>query len=231
MRLDRWLAEAGLGSRREVAEMVRRRRVDVDGVVVTDPAAQIDAHARVCLDDAVVGERDRVRAVLLALHKPTGVLTALRDPWGRPGLESLLDAQTLRHWHPVGRLDLDTSGLLLLSADGAVTQRLLHPRRAIEREYRATVEGQPPADLAHLLAQGVQTAEGVFPARLVSVDPPDVQLAVCEGKHRMVRRILANVGLPVVALHRVRYGTVMLGDLEPGAVRVLDADEVRALVG
>lgn len=231
MRLDRWLAEAGLGSRREVAELVRRRRVDVDGVVITDPGAQVDAHARVRVDEAPVGERDRARAVLLAVHKPTGVLTALRDPWGRAGLESVLDAEILRHWHPVGRLDLDTSGLLLLSADGAITQRLLHPRRAIEREYRATVEGEPPPDLAERLARGVQTAEGVFPARLVSVTPPDVQLAVCEGKHRMVRRILANVGLPVVALHRLRYGTVQLGDLAPGAVRALGAEEVSALVG
>jgi len=230
MRLDRWLSEAGLGSRREVSELVRRRRVEVDGVVVHDPGARVEASARVRVDGAPVGERDRALATLLAFHKPTGVLTALRDPWGRPGLESALDAQTLRHWHPVGRLDLDTSGLLLLSADGAITQRLLHPRRAIEREYRATVEGEPPPDLGRRLADGVQTAEGVFPARLVSVDPPDVHLAVCEGKHRMVRRILANVGLPVVALHRLRYGTVFLGDLAPGAVRALTEDEVAALV-
>mmetsp|Transcript_56039 Transcript_56039/g.112288 ORF Transcript_56039/g.112288 Transcript_56039/m.112288 type:complete len:171 (+) Transcript_56039:450-962(+) len=136
--------------------------------------------------------------------------------------------------HPVGRLDADTTGLLLFSSDGALTQRLLHPDGGIEREYEAEVEGNPLArieELKDILALGVETSEGVFPATLLDATPNSVRLTVCEGKYRMVRRILANAGHPVTALHRRRYGKVVLDDLGTSEQARLPAGEFTEVNG
>lgn len=224
-RVDRRLQACGVASRREAERLVRAGRVTLDGEVVRDPAARWDPSRALALD----GREMRVPPVLVAWHKPAGVLTALRDPWGRDGLDEALPEAIRDGWHPVGRLDLDTRGLLLLSRDGAWTQRLLHPRRAVEREYVARVEGAPAPDLGDRLAAGVETADGVYPAQLVAVDGDLVRLIVREGKHRMVRRLLANLGLPVLDLQRVRYGVVELGELAEGAWREVTDAELTAL--
>jgi 23S rRNA pseudouridine2605 synthase len=225
LRLERLVATRGGLSRQLAARAIRDGRVTVSGEPVTSPATSVAESAPLCLDGAPLVDRARV----IAWHKPAGVLTTLRDPWGRAGLESALPAGTLDRWHPVGRLDQDTSGLLLLSSEGAITQHLLHPRRAVEREYLATVDADPPRELGVWLAVGVDTADGTYPARVVRVQGRTVQLVVTEGKHRMVRRILANVGLPVLTLHRLRYGAVELGDLAEGAVRDVTAAELEAM--
>ena len=131
--------------------------------------------------------------------------------------------------HPVGRLDADTTGLLPFCADGAITQHLLHPRRAYEREYTATVEPAPREGLAALLAAGVRTADGVHTARVVSIVGSDVRLVVTEGRHRMVRRMLANAGHPVIALHRLRFGPFELGPLPVGEWRPATEVEMATL--
>jgi 23S rRNA pseudouridine2605 synthase len=132
--------------------------------------------------------------------------------------------------HPVGRLDADTDGLLLFSADGALTQRLLHPRRAIPRTYLATVEGSPGDALRAALAAGVRTADGVFGGEVLSIEGDQVTVRVTEGKHRMVRRMLANAGHGVVALRRLAYGPFVLGDLAVGGLAVADGRRVRRAV-
>lgn len=225
MRLDQRLVACGVGSRREVERLIRRGAVSVDGQKVTDPAARWLAGTSITCE----GREIFLPALMLAWHKPAGILTAVRDPWGREGLDTALPAEVAAMWHPVGRLDQDTHGLLLLSRDGAWTQHLLHPRRAVEREYIARVDGRPGPELGAILARGVQTTEGVFPATLVSVEHDRVRLIVREGKHRMVRRLLANTGLPVLDLQRIRYGTVTLGDLAAGAIREVTGDELRAM--
>lgn len=130
--------------------------------------------------------------------------------------------------HPVGRLDAETTGLLLFSRDGQLTQRLLHPRRGVPRRYVAGVETLPP-DLHERLTTGVGTSDGTFTAEDICISDHDVTLTVREGKHRMVRRMLANAGAPVLTLHRVSYGAVQLAPLAEGEARALTPAEVQAL--
>ncbi len=172
--------------------------------------------------------------LLVAYHKPLGMHSTMGDPMGRPNLEDALPPRLAKIFHPVGRLDADTTGLLLFSAEGQLTQRLLHPSSNVQREYLATVEQGEQAiqaeKLKATLAAGVETADGTYEAALLGMEPVReggdkalavLRVGVAEGKHRMVRRLLANAGHPVVALHRVRYGKVELGDLAEGAVKEL----------
>lgn len=221
-RLDKILASRGVGTRTEVRGAVKRKRVTVDGEVVRDFGLKVDPAADIRFD----GEPVLPMPLLVAYHKPTGILSSIGDAHGRANLEAALPPAWRGHLHPVGRLDADTSGLLLFSQDGKLTQRLLHPRRGVERAYVAQVEGVGDAELIERLAAGVSTAEGTFTANVTRLDGDVVHLTVTEGKHRMVRRMLANAGYPVVALHRVRYGAVELGDLPEGESREATPDEL-----
>lgn len=226
LRLDRILVSRGATSRTEAQRVIRRKQVTVDGVVMRDPSDKVSITADVRLDGVPVVDRP----VLVKWHKPAGVITSVGDPWGRA---SLLEHQpaALAGYHPVGRLDADTTGLLLLSLDGAVTQRLLHPRRAVPRCYRATVSGgEPGPELVAALAAGVATAEGTHTAVVELIEGQVVQLVVTEGKHRMVRRMLNNAGFPVEALTRVRFGPFTLGDLPEGEWAATTPEE-RAQLG
>jgi 23S rRNA pseudouridine2605 synthase len=222
LRLDRFLVEAGIGSRSEVSKLVRRGRVLVDGSPATRPEQHIEPTAVVSVD----GDAIEPTPLVLVYHKPVGVLVTMDDPWGRATVATLLGPSLSTGMHPVGRLDADSSGLLLFSSDGTLTQRLLHPRRLVAKEYVATVSGAPDGRLADVLSAGVATEEGVHRATLVDVQGPVVTLVVTEGKHRMVRRMLANVGLPVTDLHRVRFGEVRLGTLAPGELRSATEQEL-----
>ncbi len=196
------------------------------------------------LGDKVDPDRDRVtlRGIdvnldpnvrYLALHKPAGVVTTMRDPQGRPHVRDLLPAEGPRVF-PVGRLDRDTEGLLLLTNDGDLANKLTHPRFGVEKEYLAEVEGRPASRHIAALRRGVDLDDG--PARAVSArivdarqDRGQLRLVMTEGRKREVRRLLAAVGLPVRRLVRLRVGPITLGRLAPGAVRELTADEVLAL--
>lgn len=170
-------------------------------------------------------------------HKPLGVLSSIGDPWGRDNLEGLGQKYPfIQHMHPVGRLDLDTSGLLLFSRNGWLTNFLLNPMTKMEREYEAIVEGEVHFDLLrHKLQSGVETSDGKFPAKLLDsqvLSIPNqspnscIRLTVTEGKYRMVRRILHNSGHSVLSLRRIRYGGILLGDLEEGNCRPLIKSEL-----
>jgi 23S rRNA pseudouridine2605 synthase len=226
LRLDRFLVNAGIGSRTEVSKLVRRGQVTVEGEIVTRPEVHIASTARVLVD----GEAIEVVPLVLVYHKPVGILVTMDDPWGRATVATVLGPTLAAGMHPVGRLDADSSGLLLFSSDGTLTQRLLHPRRQVEKRYVAEVEGSPRVDLAEALAVGVQTEEGVHRARLLSADGSVVTLSVTEGKHRMVRRMLANLGLPVRTLHRTHLGEISLGDLGVGETRPPTPDELQWLL-
>lgn len=208
-------------SRTDAALAVRRGRVRVEGAVVRDPGARLDG--ALSLD----GQPLLPPPVLAVFHKPVGVQSTVGDPRGRTSLAETAAPLLALGLHPVGRLDADTSGLLPFSRDGRLTQRMLHPRHGVEKVYEAVVQGAIDRDaLGAQLAAGVRTATGLHAARLLTVDGAMVRLSVSEGKHRMVRRMLANCGHPVVRLHRVAFGPLRLDDLAPGAWRPATADEL-----
>ncbi len=225
MRLDRLLASRVGFSRADASRAIRTGRVTVDGEVREDPAAHVAETADLRLD----GEPLLAAPRLALFHKPVGVHSTLADHVGRSSLSTAASELVNAGLHPVGRLDADTSGLLLFSRDGALTQHLLHPRRAMPRTYRARVEGRPTAALGQVLAAGVPTADGVFGGKLLTIEGDVVTLEVAEGKHRMVRRMLANAGFPVVELHRLAYGPFVLGDLAAGAWRLPTDEELAGL--
>ncbi len=227
MRLAKLLATAGVASRRAAEEIVRTGRVAVNDATVLDPARDVAE------DDTVTVDGTRVtpaasRAVY-AVNKPAGVVSTASDPQGRPTVVSLVPS-TLR-LYPVGRLDIDTTGLILLTNDGALAHRLTHPRFEVPRTYRVTVR-HPPVGQAALasLAAGVELQDGrTSPARVRRPMPDTIELTIREGRKRQVRRMCEAVGHPVRRLVRVSFGPLRLGDLAPGAHRRLTGAEVEAL--
>ena len=215
LRLDKLLADRSPLSRSEAVTAIKRGRLTVDGVEQCDPAAKVDPAARLALDG-----RPLVEAPALALfHKAVDIQCTVGDPLGRLSLSDVASELLALGLHPVGRLDADTSGLLLFARDGALTQRLLHPRHAVEKVYEAVVEGRPDEALIERLAAGVAISDGVVTGAVRSIVGSVVTLAVTEGKHRMVRRMLNNAGFPVVTLRRLSFGPCALGDLPEDAWR------------
>lgn len=230
MRLAKYLAHAGVASRRAAEELVRAGRVAVGGDVVRDPARDVDESSGVVLDGSpVAGAGERA---VYALHKPAGVVSTARDPGGRPTVVELVPAGG-RRLYPVGRLDADTSGLLLLTDDGELAHRLTHPRFEVPKTYRALVANGPVGEPAlRALREGVELEDGVTaPARVRRVGPGELELTLREGRNRQVRRMCAAVGHPIRELRRVAFGPLRLGDLAPGAHRRLTAAEVQRLRG
>jgi 23S rRNA pseudouridine2605 synthase len=231
-RLQRALARAGFGSRRACEELISAGRVTVNGTVAT-LGDKVDATSdEVRLNGTPVNLNPNVR--YYALHKPAGVVTTMRDPQGRPDLRSLLPDDDETRVFPVGRLDLDSEGLLLLTNDGALADRLTHPRYGIEKEYLAEVEGSPTPKQLGLIRRGVELEDGQAKAKSARIVDArggrgHLSLVMTEGRKREVRRLLAEVGLPVTRLVRVRVGSVTLGRMRPGAIRELSPDEVLAL--
>ena len=219
LRLDKLLAERGAGSRKDVDRLIRNGLVELDGEVVPKSGGKLKVPFDAC--PIVDGFDYPPPPLLAAYHKPLGVVSSMRDDHGRPDLASVLPQHWQRSLHPVGRLDADTTGLLLFSRDGDLTHRLLHPKYVVEREYLAEVENVVDEHaLRERLAAGVATIEDgeelIVRGDVVDVQGQTVRLVVTEGKYRMVRRVLANAGHPVVGLHRIRYGDVRLEELAIG---------------
>jgi 23S rRNA pseudouridine2605 synthase len=234
IRLQKLLAAAGLGSRRSVEQWIRDGRVTIAGKVAQlgDRAAPGD---EVCLDGRKLDlNPDQLSSrELLLYHKPVGEVTTRSDPQGRPTVFERLPQPGNGRWITVGRLDVNTSGLLLFTTDGGLAHRLMHPSSEIEREYLVRVRGRPPAGIVRQLLEGVQLDDG--PARFdrVSQETSDEQseginttfrVVLHEGRNREVRRLWHAVGLEVSRLLRVRYGPIELPrDLRPGTARLADA--------
>jgi 23S rRNA pseudouridine2605 synthase len=227
MRLAKFLAHAGVASRRAAEEIVRAGRVTLAGEVVRDPARDVDDASDVAVDGEPVGGAEE--RVVYALHKPAGVVSTASDPQRRPTVVDLVPAGA--RLYPVGRLDADATGLILLTNDGELANRLMHPRHEVPRTYRATVAGGPVAEVAlRRLREGVELEDGVTaPARVRRLAPDRLELTLHEGRNRQVKRMCAAVGHPVRALQRVRFGPLALGDLAPGDHRRLMSAEVERL--
>lgn len=230
-RLQRALARGGFGSRRSCEALIEAGAVTVNGKVATLGDKVDTERDVVTLKGVTVNLDPNVRYV--AVNKPRGVVTTMRDPEGRADIRSLLPFEEPRVF-PVGRLDLDSEGLLLLTNDGALADAVTHPRYEVEKEYLVEVDGTPAPKHLGLLRSGVELDDGLArarSARIVDARRGRGQLAVVltEGRKREVRRMLDAVGLPVTRLVRVRIGPITLGRLAPGAHRELTADEVFAL--
>jgi 23S rRNA pseudouridine2605 synthase len=231
VRLQKYLARAGVASRRQAEELIRAGRVRLNGAVVTEMGTKI----RPGEDRVTVDRRDvePAPALWIALHKPRGVVSTRRDPQGRRTVYDLLPPTHRRLFH-VGRLDLDSEGLLLLTNDGENAHRLLHPRYGAARVYDVEVEGRPDPETLDRLKRGVTLEDGLARAHDVrALRAPAgagrLRLTLREGRKREVRRMLEAVGHPVVRLRRVQYGPVRLGDLPVGAWRPLATAELAAL--
>ncbi len=229
MRLVKFLANAGVASRRAAEEIIRDGRVTVAGAIVLDPAFGVQEDANVTVDgDAVKLVTSRGLAVY-AVHKPAGVVSTASDPQGRRTVVSMV--RTDARLYPVGRLDADTTGLILLTNDGELAHRLTHPSFEVDKTYRAVVRNPPiRAGAMRTLEQGVRLEDGVTgPARVTRISSDTLELTIHEGRKRQVRRMLEEVGHPVVTLQRVRFGPLRLGELPAGSYRRLSAQEVSLL--
>ncbi len=230
LRLDKLLCDACGVSRQEARALIRAGRVMVDGAAVKKPETKTDPVSQtVTLDGApVLWAQHRY----YMLHKPLGVVTATEDPREKTVLD-LFPPALRRELSPAGRLDKDTTGLLLLSTDGAWIHEIISPRHQVEKVYLAETDGTPDEAAAEALRQGIILRDGTkcLPAKLEILAPGRCRVTVTEGKYHLVRRMLAAVGTPVTVLHRARIGSLCLdGALAPGSYRPLTASEIRAVL-
>jgi 23S rRNA pseudouridine2605 synthase len=228
VRLAKFLAHAGIASRRGAEEIVRDGRVSIAGKIVTDPARDVDVDSGVAVDGRFLeGVEERM---VFVVHKPSGVLSTARDQWGRPTVIDLVPSRGAR-LYPVGRLDQDSTGIILVTNDGDLAQRMTHPSYEVPRVYRATVHPSPvPEHALRTLREGVELEDGrTAPAKVRQLKPGVLELTIHEGRNHQVKRMCEAVGHRVNTLQRIRFGPLRLDDLPEGAHRRLRAAEVETL--
>jgi len=235
VRLQKVLSQAGIASRRVAEKMIRDGRVEVDGHVVTELGTRVDPHAsEIRVDGARVQVDDTL--VYLAINKERGMHSTMSDDQGRPCVGDLVEHRVRgnKKLFHVGRLDADTEGLLILTNDGELAHRLMHPSYEVPKTYLATVAGTVPRGLGRKLKDGIELADG--PVRVDDFAVVDavpgkslVKVVLHEGRKRIVRRLLAKVGFPVQELVRTDIGAVTLGEQRPGSIRVLNRKEIGEL--
>jgi 23S rRNA pseudouridine2605 synthase len=228
MRLGKYLAHGGVASRRAAEQLVFDGRVTVGGSPVTDPARDVGEADDVRVDGRKVSAKEPQRLVY-AVHKPEGVVSTAKDPQGRPTVVDLIGSD--ERLYPVGRLDIDTTGLILLTNDGDLANRLTHPRYGVEKTYRVTVTKAPIKGSAiDKLRDGLELDDGpTLPAKVRRHGVDGLEIVIREGRKRQVRRMVEAVGHRVKTLQRVKLGPLELGNLHPGDHRRLRANEVQAL--
>jgi len=225
LRLVKFLAHGGVASRRKAEVIIGNGRVTVGGEVVKDPARDVDQGSDVRVDGSPVGVEAHE---VWALNKPAGVVSTAREPGERPAVVELVDSEA--RLYPVGRLDAESTGLLLLTNNGELANRLTHPRYGVAKTYRAELH-RPPSDRdLERLRRGVSLEDGVTaPAQVKRLKAREVEIVLREGRNRQVRRMVEAVGNRVVALQRVRFGSLALGRLAEGGSRRLSEEEIARL--
>ena len=225
MRLDKFLAHGGVASRRMAEKVIAAGRVTVAGEVVKDPARDVEEGDEVRVDGSLVGAEPRE---VWAVNKPAGVVSTAREPGKRPAVVSLVDSGA--RLYPVGRLDVESTGLLLLTNDGELANRLTHPRYEVSKAYRVKLRRPPGGDDLRRLADGVELEDGwTAPAEVRRLGEREIEVVLREGRNRQVRRMAEAVGNEVAALRRVRFGPVELGKLAEGRSRPLSREEIASL--
>jgi 23S rRNA pseudouridine2605 synthase len=233
VRLQKVLAAAGVGSRRACEELIAAGRVEVDGRVITEQGLRVNPATAVIRVDGLRVPTEQSGLVYFALNKPARVVSTMQDPQGRPDLSHYVKDRSERLFH-VGRLDADTEGLLLLTNDGELANRLTHPRYEVAKTYVAEVEGPLARDVGKRLRQGVDLPDGVVRIdsfRVVGQAGSRimVEIVLHEGRKHVVRRVLDEVGHPVKRLVRTRFGPIALGTQRPGRIRPLTREEIGQL--
>jgi 23S rRNA pseudouridine2605 synthase len=225
VRLAKFLAHGGVASRRKAELIISKGRITVGGEVVTDPARDVGPDDDVRVDGSLVGKEPRE---VWVVNQPPGVVSTAKEPGDRPAVVSLVE--TAARLYPVGRLDADSTGLLLLTNDGELANRLTHPRYEVRKAYLATLRRPPSEPDLRRLEHGVQLEDGpTAPAEVTRVGEREIEIVLREGRNRQVRRMFEAVGNTVVGLCRVRFGSLELGDLREGASRRLADEEVERL--
>jgi len=229
-RLQRVLAAAGHGSRRQCEELIEAGRVEVDGEIVTKLGTTVDPESNKIRVDGTLLKKQKL--VYYAVNKPVGVVTTNQDPQGRPRVVDLVPPD--ERVFPVGRLDRNSEGLILLTNDGELAQRLTHPKFGVKKIYRVTVAGKVDGETMRQMRKGIYIAEGfvrVEGARLLKTRSrsTEMEIVLREGKNREIRRIMARLGHKVQHLRRIAVGPLRLGEVPPGAYRIVRREEVRKL--
>lgn len=233
MRLQKFMAYSGVSSRRGAERLIREGRVLVDGKVVLEPGISVDPDSScVMLDNRKIKIQDSHEYWLF--YKPAGVLTTVKDPFGRPTVMDYFRNSGSRRLYPVGRLDYDSEGLLIMTDDGELANRMLHPRYKLKKTYHVTVKGRPSSKDIELLSSGVMLDDRkTLPCSIEIIGTTRRQTVLSvvlkEGKKRQIRRMFDTVKHPVLRLLRVSSGPLNLGDMKPGAKRVLAPSEVEAI--
>jgi 23S rRNA pseudouridine2605 synthase len=225
VRLAKYLAHSGVSSRRRAEELIAAGRVRVGEQVVRDPARDVDESSAVRVDGRPVGPEARE---VWMVNKPAGVVSTAREPGARRAVVELVASK--RRLYPVGRLDADSTGLILLTNDGELANRLTHPRYEVPRTYRARLRRPPTEPELNVLRRGVELDDGpTLPARVRRISPRVIELTIREGRNRQVRRMAEAVGNTVVELERIGFGPLRLGELAEGDARPLRPAELRRL--
>lgn len=238
-RLQKAIARLGIASRRHAEELIRKGLVKVNGRIVTTPGTKVTAQDQIeiegCQDKKPAARRENY--VYYLLHKPEGVITSAYDPQNRKTVVDILRQKIKRRVYPVGRLDYNTSGLLILTNDGELTYRLTHPRYGVDKVYRAWLKGPVAPKALKMLQEGVLLADGLTsPAKITKVEQANggnnltvVEITIHEGRNRQVRRMFDAVGHPLVRLQRIAFGPIRLNGMKPGEFRPLTAEEIARL--
>lgn len=231
-RLQKVIAQSGLASRRRAEELISAGKVKVNGIAITEQGVKVTPQDVIEVDGKIISREDKY--VYYILNKPEGVITSVTDPRGRKTVIDILDGVKERIY-PVGRLDYDTSGLLLLTNDGELTYRLTHPSYGVDKTYRVMTKEYVPGDIVKVLEDGVDLADGrTSPAKINRLEKKGnkfhfIEITIHEGKNRQVRRMFEQVGYPIVRLERVRFGPLSLNRLSSGAYRELKKSELNSL--
>ena len=232
MRLQKYLAEAGVASRRKAEELIRQGRVKVNGVVVAEMGRVVSSTDVIEVDGKKIDIQEK--KVYIMLNKPVGYITTVKDQFSRPTVINLI-REVKERIYPVGRLDYDTSGLLLLTNDGNFAYRLTHPKHSVKKVYHAEVLGIPGAQEAERFRRGIEidgyrTAPAGFVVKEKRSGSSIVEITIHEGKNRQIRKMCEIIGHPVISLKRVAIGNLQLGSLPEGKWRYLSFEEVESLM-